>query len=123
VQSGIFIPAGPIDQPSFTYCHREEWSIDALREMLNGAFVEGINLGLGQFMYVDEDGQQNNLPINGIASALYHRRRGGNVIVGNALVLGVDRNGENCSVSHDTVLLVAKIATAMTTEGNLNELA
>lgn len=108
--SAIFIPAGPVDHPTFTYIHREKFELEHLYELLNCDTLDSVMLGKGQVMYVDDLGRSKKLPYNGIASVLYHRLRGGDMIVGNALVMGYDEEGETVSVSKDTLILVARLA-------------
>jgi hypothetical protein len=115
--SGIHIPAGPVDQPTFTYVHRETFNLDDIHLYLGGADVfDSVMLGKNQVMYVDDLGRPKNLSLNAIGTALYQRLRGGDFIVGDVLILGYDDEGETCSVSTDTLLVVAKIASALARE-------
>lgn len=108
--AAIFIPAGPIDQPSFTYSVRPEWSLETLHEALNCELFDVVNLGKNQMMYVDDLGRQKGLTFNAVATTLYHRLRGGDMIVGNVVVLGCTPDGETCSVSSDILHLTASMA-------------
>lgn len=122
--SAIYIPAGPLDQPTFTYSHRQKWDLEAIYEVLNCEVMECIGLGKLQYMYVDELGRQKSLPFNGVASAMYHRLRGGDMIVGNALILAGDQEGDTVSVDPELLFLTAKIAVTLATQqGGFGELA
>ena len=111
--STVFIPAGPVDSPTFSYIHREKFDLEHMYELLNCDLIECIGLGKRQYMYVDELGRQKNLAFNGLASMIYHRMRGGDMIVGNALLMGANEEGETVNVSNDLLLLVAKLATSI----------
>jgi hypothetical protein len=120
--SAIFIPSTKVGTPQFEFVH-EDWTLGRIKEVLDVEFIESVNLGKNQIMYIDDPGMAFK-PWNPLASVLFWRTRGsGDLIFGNALVMGYDQEGESANVHPDLLLTVAKMATAMMTEGTMNELA
>lgn len=65
-------------------------------------YVEAVNLGRhGDALHLDEDGKRKGLPVNDRATVLGHAAgmSPGDVVVGDALILGYDAEGEAATAS------------------------
>lgn len=73
-------------------------------QALVGGWLEGVDLG-DAFMYVNEEGKIDGLPVNASATLLFHAVHGPHdIIVGNVVLVGQsDENGDETSLSESQV--------------------
>lgn len=112
----IYIPSKDVADGEFAYESCDDTGLRFLYDKLSVETLEGVTLGKNQVMYIDDVGRLNGSPINVLASAVYNRTRGGDLICGDAVIFGYDNEGETTDVDPDMVALVAKLATSITTD-------
>lgn len=91
----VVIPAGA-EHP---YTHITAGSFKELQELVGG-FLQTIKVAPDTVMFINKEGKIDDLPFNGLATCVAKDvLMPGDIILGNAVLIGVDPNGSSVEVS------------------------